>query len=57
MKTREELLSEAWIFYSYKDACNFALEWCNYYDLHNEIEDNTKGEFYVIFSELENEQE
>jgi len=54
MLTREELLSEPWIFCSYKDARNFALAWCNYYDLHNEIEHTTDDEHFVTFSEQDN---
>lgn len=54
MNTREELLSGPWEYDSYNDACKFALKWCNYYDLHNEIEDHTNGKFYVMFTEQEN---
>lgn len=57
MKTREELLSKAWEYDSFKDARNFALKVSNYYDLHNEVEHVTETKYLVIFSELENEQE
>ena len=56
MISREELMREPWKFNSFNEARNWALLWCNYYaGLHNEIEDNTKDEFYVVFTEQEND--
>ena len=56
MLTREELLLENWIFPTLVKAQNFALKWCNYYDgLHNEIGHILKDEFYVVFTEQDNE--
>ena len=57
MKTREELLSKAWEYDSFKDARNFALKVSNYYDLHNEVEHVTETKYLVIFSEQENGEE
>lgn len=53
--SRDELLYEPWKFDSFIEARNFALDWCNYYDLDIEIEPDTKDKFYVIFSEPEND--
>lgn len=56
MNTRDELFYQPWIFPTLVKAQNFALKWCNYYDgLHNEIYHYSKDEFYVFFTEQENE--
>ena len=56
MISREELLLVNWIFPTLVKAQNFALKWSNYYDgLHNEIRHIVKDEFYVVFTEQEND--